>query len=71
MQTDIWNCVLSFPDLKKKCNETESAYQIVKHDLESTKEDMCRIEEDLKWYIHRIRIIGAFMLHRCFDLQEV
>jgi hypothetical protein len=60
-----------FPDLKKKCNEAESAYQIVKRDLESTKEDMCRVEEDLKWYIYRIRIVAASMLQSCFDLVEV
>jgi hypothetical protein len=65
MKTDIWNCVLFVPDLKKRCYEAESAYQIVKHDLESTKEDLCRVEEDLKWYIHRIRIVAAFMLQRC------
>lgn len=37
-----------FKNLKKKCNDAESAYQIVKLELESTKEDMCRVEEDLK-----------------------
>lgn len=71
MQTDIWNCVRFFPDLKKKCNEAESAYHIAKKDLESTKEDVRRVEEDLKWYIHRIRIVAAFMLQICFDLEEV
>jgi purine nucleoside permease len=70
MQTDILNCVLFFLDLKKKCNEAESAYQIVKRELESTKEDMCRLEEDQKWYIH-IMMVAAFMLQRRFDLEEV
>jgi hypothetical protein len=51
METGIFNCVLLFPDMKRKCNEFESAYQNVKHDLEATKEDMCRVEEDLKWYV--------------------
>jgi hypothetical protein len=42
----------------------------VKHELEATKEDMYRVEEDLKWYIHRM-IVAAFMLQRCFYLEEV
>jgi hypothetical protein len=57
--------------MKKKCSETESAYQIVKHDLEATKEDLCRVEEDLKWYIHRLRIVVAFVLQRFFLLGQV
>ncbi|KAJ4430731.1 hypothetical protein ANN_19322 [Periplaneta americana] len=37
-----------FKNLKKKHNETESAYQTMKHDLESTKEDLCRMKEDVR-----------------------
>jgi hypothetical protein len=47
---------LLFPDLKKKCNEAEAACQIMKHNLESTKEDLYQVKEDLKRYVLRIRI---------------
>ena len=51
-----------FPDLKKKCDDAESECQLMKHDLESAKKDLCRVKEDLKWYVHRIRIIPALTL---------
>jgi hypothetical protein len=59
-----------FTDLKKKYDDAESACQFMKRDLESAKEDLCRVKEDLKWYVHRIMIVPAFILQSCF-LEEV
>lgn len=58
-----------FPDLKKKYDDAESACQLLKHDLESAKEDLCQVKEDLKWYVHRIRIVLAFVL-QSYSLKE-
>jgi hypothetical protein len=55
-----------FPALKKKYDDAESACQLMKHDLESTKKDLCRVKEDVKWYVHRIRIAPALILKSCF-----
>jgi len=51
-----------FPALKKKYDDAESACQLMKHDLESAKQDLCRAKEDAKWYVHRIRIVPALTL---------
>jgi len=48
-----------FPALKKKYDDAESACQLMKHDLESAKKDLCQVKEDVKWYVHRIRIVLA------------
>lgn len=37
--------------MKNKYKEAESAYQTVKHNLESSTEDLCRVKEALKWYV--------------------
>jgi hypothetical protein len=59
-----------FPDLKKRYDVAESACQFMKHDLESAKEDLCRMKEDLKWYVLRMRIVPTFILQTC-SLEEV
>ncbi|XP_069680705.1 uncharacterized protein [Periplaneta americana] len=52
-----------FKNLKKKHNETESAYQTMKHDLESTKEDLCRMKED-------VRSKNLIPCRRCPELEK-
>jgi hypothetical protein len=51
-----------FPALKKKYDDAESECQLMKHDLESAKKDLCRVKEDVKWYVHRIWIVPALTL---------
>jgi len=51
-----------FPALKKKYDDAESACQLMKLDLESAKKDLCQVKEDVKWYVHRIRIVPALTL---------
>jgi hypothetical protein len=53
-----------FSAVKKKYDDAESACQLMKHDLESAKKDLCRVQEDVKWYVHRIRIVPALTLYR-------
>jgi hypothetical protein len=59
-----------FPALKKKYDDAESACQLMKHDLESAKKDLCQVKEDVKWYVHRIMIVPALILQSCF-IEEV
>ena len=51
-----------FPALKKKYDDAESACHLIKHDLESAKKDLCRVKEDVKWYVHRIKIVPALTI---------
>jgi len=51
-----------FPALKKKYDDAESACQLMEHDLESAKKDLCRVKEEVKWYVHRIRIAPALSI---------
>jgi hypothetical protein len=52
--------------MKKKYKEAESAYQTVKHDLESTTEDLCRVKEALKQYVLRLRTLAGVVSQICF-----
>lgn len=45
--------------MKKKYMEAELAYQTVKHDLELTAEELCRVKEALKWFVFGLRIVAG------------